>query len=379
MGKSKRKVPGINASSTADISFILLIFFLVVTSMNSNFGLPVMLPNPPEEKDLQDPPELHERNIMKVYVNMDNEIMVTPGKEEPERYKVEDLGELRELAKKFITANTPGGVKNEKYPEAKNKLDTVTYVNEAGVEFLYPAPYSNIVQNNKHVITLQTDRATKYEVYFKVQEALYGAYNDLRKDFAKEVYGDKVLTEDEIDLLLSQPDSNDFKGMRDKAMLETLYATGMKVSELLSLNVSDINLSLNFVRCHGENGTKKERVVLLYPKAVSELEKYINSARLYFTSDSSQALFVNVNGERMTRQGFWKLLKSYAKSANINKKITPHTLRHSFAAHLLENGADIHDIKSILGHSDISSTQVYAKYLKSCYQNTYVKFNHRAR
>ena len=200
MGKSKRKVPGINASSTADISFILLIFFLVVTSMNSNFGLPVMLPNPPEEKDLQDPPELHERNIMKVYVNMDNEIMVTPGKEAPETYKVEELDQLRELAKEFITANTPTGELNEKYPEAKNKLDTIAYVNEAGVEFFYPAPYSNIVQNNKHVITLQTDRATKYEVYFKVQEALYGAYNDLRNDFAKEVYGDKVLTEDEQEL-----------------------------------------------------------------------------------------------------------------------------------------------------------------------------------
>ena len=137
---------------------------------------------------------------MKVYVNMDNEIMVTPGKESPERYNVEDLSELRELAKKFITANTPGGVKNEKYPEAKNKLDTVTYVNEAGAEFFYPAPYSNVVQNNKHVITLQTDRATKYEVYFKVQEALYGAYNDLRNEFAKEVYGNKVLTEDETEL-----------------------------------------------------------------------------------------------------------------------------------------------------------------------------------
>lgn len=189
----------------------------------------------------------------------------------------------------------------------------------------------------------------------------------------------EVLTEDEIDLLLSQPDTDDFKGMRDKAMLETLYATGMKVSELLSLNISDLNLSLGFIRCHGEASTKKERVVLLYPKAIKELERYINSARLYFTSDDSEALFVNVNGARMTRQGFWKLLKSYAMSAKINKTITPHTLRHSFAAHLLENGADIRDIKSILGHSDISSTQVYAKFLKNRYQSTYVKFNHRAR
>ena len=203
MGKSKRKVPGINASSTADISFILLIFFLVVTSMNSNFGLPVMLPNPPEEQQ-QDEPEIHERNLLKVYVNMDNEIMVTAGKlregERPLMLKVDELDELRELAKEFITANTPGGKINENYPEPKKKMDTITYINDAGFELSYPNGVSNIVRNNQHVITLQTDRSTKYEVYFKVQEALYGAYNDLRAEFAKDVYGDKVLTEDEQEL-----------------------------------------------------------------------------------------------------------------------------------------------------------------------------------
>ncbi|MBQ5751993.1 MAG: biopolymer transporter ExbD [Bacteroidaceae bacterium] len=192
MGKSKRKVPGINASSTADISFILLIFFLVVTSMNSNFGLHVMLPNPPEEQN-QDDPEVHERNLLKVYVNMDNEIMVTAGKlrdgEKPLMLNVDELGELRELAKEFITANTPGGVVNDNYPEPKKKMDTITYINEAGLQLFYPEPHSNVVRNNQHVITLQTDRSTKYEVYFKVQETLYGAYNDLRDEFAKEVYG----------------------------------------------------------------------------------------------------------------------------------------------------------------------------------------------
>lgn len=207
MGKGKRKVPGINASSTADISFILLIFFLVVTSMNSNFGLHVMLPNPPEEQN-QDEPEVHERNLMKVYVNMDNEIMVTAGKlrdgEKPLMLQVDELDQLRELAKEFITANTPGGKVNENYPELKKKLDTITYINEDGVEFSYPAGYSNVVQNNQHVITLQTDRSTKYEVYFKVQEVLYGAYNDLRNDFAREAYGvqnpAKELTADELEL-----------------------------------------------------------------------------------------------------------------------------------------------------------------------------------
>ena len=207
MGKSKRKVPGINASSTADISFILLIFFLVVTSMNSNFGLQVMLPNPPDEQQ-QDDPEVHERNLLKVYVNMDNEIMVTAGKlregERPLMLKVDELEELRELAKEFITANTPGGKVNENYPEPKKKLDTITYINDAGLEILYPNGVSNIVRNNQHVITLQTDRSTKYEVYFKVQEVLYSAYNDLREEFAKEVYGvqnpEKELTADELEL-----------------------------------------------------------------------------------------------------------------------------------------------------------------------------------
>lgn len=202
MGKSKRKVPGINASSTADISFILLIFFLVVTSMNSNFGMQVMLPNPPEDQN-QDDPEVHERNLMKVYVNMDNEILVTPGKESAIPLKVEELDQLRELAKEFITANTGNGVVNDKFPERKSKLDTVVYKNDEGVDVVFPNG-QNVFQNNKHVITLQTDRSTKYEVYFKVQEALYGAYNDLRDEFAKEVYGvqnpKKELTADEFEL-----------------------------------------------------------------------------------------------------------------------------------------------------------------------------------
>ena len=202
MGKGKRKVPGINASSTADISFILLIFFLVVTSMNSNFGMQVMLPNPPEDQN-QDDPEVHERNLMKVYVNMDNEILVTPGKESAIPLKVEELDQLRELAKEFITANTGNGVVNDKFPERKAKLDTVVYKNDEGVDVVFPNG-QNVFQNNKHVITLQTDRSTKYEVYFKVQEALYGAYNDLRDEFAKEVYGvqnpEKELTADEFEL-----------------------------------------------------------------------------------------------------------------------------------------------------------------------------------
>ena len=164
------------------LGYFLFFSFLLISCDNQ----PVLLPNPP-----QDPPELHERNIMKVYVNMNNEIMVTPGKDEPITLAVDELDGLRELAKKFITANTPGGVTNDKYPECKTEPYILEYPDENGDMQTYP----KACYVNKHVITLQTDRATKYEVYFKVQEALYGAYNDLRKEFAYETFGDRELTE----------------------------------------------------------------------------------------------------------------------------------------------------------------------------------------
>ena len=186
----------------------------------------------------------------------------------------------------------------------------------------------------------------------------------------------EVLSEDEVDKLLAQPDAKDFKGKRDRAMLEVMYATGMKVSELMALDLADINVRMHCIHC----GISKVRVVLLYPKAVKMLEDYISKSRSYFVASADEeALFVNTNGERMTRQGFWKILKGYAESAGISKTITPHTLRHSFATHLLENGADIHDIKNILGHSDISSTQVYSDFIKSKLNSTYLRFNHRSK
>ena len=200
---------------------------------------------------------------------------------------------------------------------------------------------------------------------------------------AKEIPNDKVakkgpqvLTAKEIELLLSQPSSNDLKGIRDKAMLELLYATGIKVTELISLNVDDVNLSLSFIRC---GSGPKERFIPVYELAAKALSNYLElSRKLLVVHPDEQALFVNINGDRMTRQGFWKILKQYAQNAKIYKDITPHTLRHSFAAHLLENGADIHDIKEILGHSDISSTQRYAQFLKEKMKNSYIKFHPRA-
>jgi len=186
----------------------------------------------------------------------------------------------------------------------------------------------------------------------------------------------EILTSKEVNLLLSQPKSVDPKGYRDRAMLEVLYATGMRVSELVTLNINDINLSSSFLRC---SGSQKERIIPLYPACVRAVTDYINYARSQLIqSPNETALFVNVNGKRMTRQGFWKIVKRYQESAGIEKDITPHTLRHSFAIHLLENGADIRAIQEMLGHVDISSTQFYSNIVNQRLRDVYNKYHPRA-
>lgn len=186
----------------------------------------------------------------------------------------------------------------------------------------------------------------------------------------------QVLTDKEVELLLMQPRTNDLKGYRDKAMLELLYATGIRVSELVALNLSDINLSAGFIKC--VNG-QRERIIPLYPAAIRALSDYTLLARGKMINRlSEQALFVNVSGERMSRQGFWKIIKQYQEKAHITKQITPHTLRHSFATHLLENGADLHSIQEMLGHADISSTQVYAYLIKHRLKDVYNRAHPRA-
>ncbi len=172
----------------------------------------------------------------------------------------------------------------------------------------------------------------------------------------------QVLSGEEINVLLSQPRVTDAKGCRDKAMLELLYATGIRVSELISLNVGDINLQTGTLSCRGQKGT---RIIPVYPAAIVAVSDYIYRMRGLLTDQNSgdSALFVNLNGSRLTRQGFWKIVKSYAVEAGITKEITPHTLRHSFAMHLLQNGASVKDIQAMMGHADISSTQVYVQLL----------------
>ena len=185
----------------------------------------------------------------------------------------------------------------------------------------------------------------------------------------------EILTQKETDLLLSQPDINDPKGCRDKAMFELLYATGIRVSELIGLDIDDINLDVGIIRCSNQ---KTERIIPLYDTAVKTVELYVKRVRAFSVFDDEKALFVNMNGQRLTRQGFWKIIKQYTKQAGIKKDITPHTLRHSFATHLLENGAQLKDIQQMLGHSDISSTQVYAQIMKSKFSSVYNKFHPKA-
>lgn len=186
----------------------------------------------------------------------------------------------------------------------------------------------------------------------------------------------QILSSQEVELFLEQPECIDAKGYRDHAMLELLYATGIRVSELIDLNIDHLNLSSGFLRCAKKG---KERVIPLYPAAIKALADYMERVRPQLLDNPEEpALFVNMSGKRMSRQGFWKIIKHYQEKAGIQKEITPHTLRHSFAAHLLENGADLQSIQEMLGHADISSTQIYAQLVNQRLKNVYIKAHPRA-
>ncbi|QXM06074.1 site-specific tyrosine recombinase XerD [Crassaminicella indica] len=186
-----------------------------------------------------------------------------------------------------------------------------------------------------------------------------------------------VLTLKEVELLLAQPDENSAKGIRDKAMLELLYATGIRVSELVALDHSHVNLDMSYIKCC--NNHLKERIIPIGSMAKKALEKYIKTVRNNIVKEETEkALFVNYCGTRLTRQGFWKIIKKYTQKAKIDKKITPHTLRHSFATHLLQNGADLKSVQEMLGHSDISTTQIYTLLTKSKIKEVYNKTHPRA-
>ena len=186
----------------------------------------------------------------------------------------------------------------------------------------------------------------------------------------------QILTSREIELLLAQPSTLEPKGIRDKAMLEVMYATGIRVSELISLDIDHVNLDSGVIKC--QSG-KKSRAIPLYPEALKALTAYIKEVRSFLVAaPAERALFVNISGARMSRQGFWKILKHYQAAARIDKEITPHTLRHSFAVHLLENGADLGSVQELMGHSDISSTQMYTQMVDQHLKQFYARCHPKA-
>ena len=211
-----------------------------------------------------------------------------------------------------------------------------------------------------------------YQYLVRVKKVLQDPTNNIQAPkIEKRV--PSILTAKEVELLLDQPQDVDLKGIRDKAMLEVAYATGMRVTEIISLNIEDVNFEEAYVSC--KTGTK-QRNIPLGALSMKALKEYVNEARPYLLKDENvNCLFVNINGKRLTRQGFWKIVKYYKEQAHITKDITPHVLRHSFATHLLQNGADLKAIQTMLGHSDISSTQVYMQFqdegLKNVYKNTH--------
>lgn len=188
----------------------------------------------------------------------------------------------------------------------------------------------------------------------------------------------KVLNLQEVETLLDSPKQNDHYGIRDKAMLEILYATGIRVSELIGLDLGDVHLTMGFVRCIGKGN--KERIIPIGKTAANALKHYLEKGRPFFVNKKQreEALFLNHHGMRLTRQGFWKILKRLAAEAGIQKELTPHTLRHSFATHLLENGADLRAVQEMLGHADISTTQIYTHVTKTRLKDVYSKFHPRA-
>ncbi|MFC4324093.1 site-specific tyrosine recombinase XerD [Litchfieldia salsa] len=187
----------------------------------------------------------------------------------------------------------------------------------------------------------------------------------------------KVLNISEVEALLEAPKDDTIFGIRDKAMLELLYATGIRVSELISLNIHDVHITMGFVRCIGKGN--KERIIPLGATAARAISSYLENGRpLLLKQNKSEALFLNHHGNRMTRQGFWKNLKKLTALANIQKDLTPHTLRHSFATHLLENGADIRAVQEMLGHADISTTQIYTHVTKARLKDVYNLYHPRA-
>ncbi|MEG6522617.1 site-specific tyrosine recombinase XerD [Desulfotomaculum sp. 1211_IL3151] len=263
----------------------------------------------------------------------------------------------------------------------------VTHLKNQGVRSLEQADRNHILS---HLYKLQKDgkapatisrhlAALKHFYRFLVSEGLISEDHTVNLESPKLTQRlPHVLSAEEVENLLCQPQLAAAAGLRDKAMLELIYATGIRVSEMVSLNIRDVELDMGYVKCLGKGS--KERIIPLGSIAANYIREYLARSRVKLTKGKPehQALFVNVQGNRLTRQGFWKIIKKYAKEGKINKTITPHTLRHSFATHLLENGADLRAVQEMLGHADISTTQIYTHLTKLRLREVYTKAHPRA-
>ncbi len=274
----------------------------------------------------------------------------------------------------------------------KNTVSAYFSDAEKFLDYLYDKRIKNIKKADKKVIAgfikqLEKEKKSPATIARNVASIRYFFEFLLSVDAVKENLAQRIkppkfekelpetLTSNEILKFLEQPSGADPKSIRDKAMLEVLYATGIKATELIELNVADVNSAVGYIRC--KKGSE-ERIIPLGKPSMIALDNYLGVIRKTIAKDGEQALFVSMNGKRMTRQGFWKIVKYYAECADIKKQITPKTLRHSFAVHMLENGADINSIKTMMGHSDISSTQLYTKVINQKLKDIYTKAHPRA-
>ncbi len=262
----------------------------------------------------------------------------------------------------------------------------VSYLREAGVKEIQDSSRTHIIgylmslqQKGRATATLSRNMASIRAFYqFLVRDKWMNNDPSIHLETPKiEKRLPKVLSVDEVERLLEGPDMTNPAGIRDKAMLELLYATGIRVSELVNLQISDVNLEMGFLKCMGKGS--KERIIPLGRIAIEVVQKYIQAGRPRLMKASSEhALFLNHLGKKITRQGFWKIIKKYAQKAGVRIEITPHTLRHSFATHLLENGADLRSVQEMLGHADISTTQIYTHITRSRIKDVYAKTHPRA-
>lgn len=292
-------------------------------------------------------------------------------------------GHIEEFAEYLV--ETRGSSENTTASYKRDLYSFVNFLEKNGIYEIDKVNKTNVMayifelqKQNRAPATISRNAASirSYFVYLNKMKIIEGNPADGLETPKVEKKMPAILSLDEVEKLLEQPDISDTKGIRDKAMLEVLYATGMRVTELISLSVSDINMDMEFLSC---KSGERMRVIPLGSKALEALDIYMQKARMSMLRDESEnILFVNCFGHPMTRQGFWKIIKGYAKKAGIKTEITPHMLRHSFAVHLIENGADIQSVQEMMGHSDISTTQMYARLNKSRLKDVYNKTHPRA-